>query len=494
VKNDGGMWRSMPPIVGGGLEPWGQFRPGEDLMDTLFLSRIQFAVTTMFHILFPALTIGLALYLVIIEFLWLKTQQEIYYRICRFWAKIFAINFAVGVVSGIVLEFEFGTNFSHFSQAVANVFSPLLAFEVLTAFFLESGFLGIMVFGWRRVSKGIHFLSTCLVALGSLISAFWILAANSWLHTPAGYKLVDGKFMVTDFTAAILNPSTITRVGHMVMASFETSAFVVAGISAYFLLKGRHGEFFRRSLRIALVTAAFFAPLQIFLGDRSGVEVFRHQPVKLAAMEAHWETNTTEGAPFAVIAIPSASKGENLFEISIPNGLSLLVTHSLKGRVRGLRDFPPEDRPNVLILFWSFRLMVAIGFLLSFVMVWAAILWYKGRLYDSRPFLWTLLIIHPIGFLAIELGWITTEVGRQPWIVYNLIRTSEGISPIPAGNVLWSLGLFLTILPLVGAIYFYYVLKTLHRGPDLASPIPAVQRPIGMRQLQEGEDKLEVIS
>jgi cytochrome d ubiquinol oxidase subunit I len=456
-------------------------------MDALFLSRIQFAVTTLFHILFPVLTIGLSFYLVVIEFLWLKTRQELYYRIYRFWARIFAINFGVGVVSGVVLEFEFGTNFSQFSQMVANVFSPLLAFEVMTAFFLEAGFLGIMLFGWQRVSKGIHFLATCLVALGSILSAFWILAANSWMHTPAGYELVNGKFMVRDFMAAIFNPSTLTRVGHMVMASLETSAFVVAGISAHYLLKGKYVDFARRSLGIALVMAGFFAPLQIFLGDRSGIGVFHHQPAKLAAMEAHWETNTAGGAPFAIIAIPSSKEEKNLFEISIPNGLSLLVTHTLNGRVQGLKEFPREDRPSVFALFWSFRVMVAVGFILLLVMAWAVLLWRQGKLYHHRLFLSTLLIVHPLGFLATEFGWVTTEVGRQPWIVYNLVRTAEGVSPIPAGNVLWSLGLFLIILPVIGAVYFFYVLKTLQGGPDLSSPIPPVQRPIGMESLAQAK-------
>jgi cytochrome d ubiquinol oxidase subunit I len=452
-------------------------------MDVVVLSRIQFALTTMFHILFPVLTIGLALYLVVVEFLWLVVRQELYYRIYRFWAKIFSINFGVGVVTGVVLEFEFGTNFSRFSQTVSNVFSPLLAFEVMTAFFLEAGFLGIMIFGWEKVPKGVHFLATCLVALGSMVSAFWILAANSWLQTPAGYELVKGRFMVTDFWAVIFNPSTVTRVGHMVTASFETSAFVVAGISAYYLLKGKHVDFSQGSLSIALIMAALFAPLQVYLGDRSAVEVFHHQPPKLAAMEAHWETNTTGGAPFVVMAIPDPTNEKNLFEIAIPNGLSLLVTRSLNGRVQGLKEFSRDNRPNVSILFWSFRLMVAVGFLLLIIMAWAALLWYRKRLYQGRTFLWTLVFVHPLGFLATELGWVTTEVGRQPWVVYNLMKTTEGVSPIPIGNVLWSLILFLIVFPVIGAIYFFYVLKTLHRGPDLSSPIPSVQRPIGMERL-----------
>jgi cytochrome d ubiquinol oxidase subunit I len=323
-----------------------------------------------------------------------------------------------------------------------------------------------------------------LVSLGSVLSAFWILAANSWMQTPAGYQVIDGKFVVTDFAAAIFNPSSLTRMGHMTVASFETSAFVVAGISAYFLLKGRHMPLFRRSLGIALLMAALFAPLQIYFGDESGRQVYHHQPAKLAAIEAHWETNTEGGAAFAVIAFPDMKNEKNIFEVSIPNLLSFLVTHSLEGQVRGLREFPREDRPNVFILFWAFRFMVAIGFILLFVMLWAAFLWGRGRLYASRSFLWTLLIVHPLGFIATELGWVTTEVGRQPWLVYDLMRTVEGISPIPPANVIWSLSLFLIIFSLILIIYFYYILKTLRVGPDLDSPIPPLQRPAGMQPLK----------
>ena len=453
-------------------------------MDAILLSRIQFAVTTMFHILFPILTIGLALYLVVVEFFWLATKQEIYYRMYRFWVKIFAINFGIGVVSGVVLEFEFGTNFSRFSQIVSNVFSPLLAFEVITAFFLEAGFLGIMLFGWEKVHRTIHFLATCLVALGAILSAFWILAANSWMQTPAGYDLVNRKFMVTDFSAAIFNPSLPVRMSHMTMASFETSAFVIAGISAYFLLKGKQRDLFRRSLGIALVMAALFSLLQIYIGDASGRKVFHHQPAKLAALEAHWETNTAGGAPFTVIALQDVEAERNLYEVNIPNGLSLLVTHSSHGQVLGLKEFPKGDRPNVFVLFWSFRLMVAIGFILFFVMVWAGVLWRRKSLFENRLFLQTLIVVHPLGFFASELGWITNEMGRQPWVVYNLMRTAEGVSPIPVGNVIWSLSLFLIVFIVVGASYFYYILKTLAQGPDLSSPIPPIQRPAGMQPFQ----------
>jgi cytochrome d ubiquinol oxidase subunit I len=454
-------------------------------MDTVLLSRIQFAVTTMFHILFPTLTIGLSVFLVVVEFLWLRTRQELYYRMYRFWVKFFAVNFGVGVVTGIVLEFEFGTNFSKFSQIAGNVISPLLAFEVMTAFFLESGFLGIMLFGWNRVSRQMHFLATCLVAMGTLISAFWILAANSWMQTPAGYAFFDNKFVVTDFTAVIFNPSTWVRMNHMTTAALVTSAFVVAGVSAYYLLKGRHPLLFKRSLGIALVLAALAAPLQVVLGDQSGRKVFHHQPVKLAALEAHWDTNRESGAGFTILALPDPEAERNRFEISIPYGLSLLATHTLHGTVTGLKEIPRENRPDVRILFWAFRIMIGIGMLFLLVMVWAAVLWKQGRLYEHRAFLWTLLIIHPLGFVAVEAGWISTEAGRQPWLIYNLVRTAEGISPVPPGSVLWSLSLFLIIFAAIGSIYSYYVLKLIGRGPDVASPIPPVQLPAGMRALRE---------
>ncbi len=454
-------------------------------MDPVSLSRLQFAITTMFHILFPVLTIGLALYLVLVELLWLWTKQEIYYRMYRFWVRIFAIHFAVGVVSGIVLEFEFGTNFSRFSQAVANVFAPLMAYEGMTAFFLEAGFLGIMLFGWSRVSRFVHFAATCLVALGASLSAFWIMAANSWMQTPDGFRLVQGRFMVTDFKAAIFTPAFPTHLGHMLVASYETAAFAVAGISAYFLLKKKETEFYRRSLVVSLAMALVFAPLQAVVGDLKGMAVARHQPLKLAAMEAHWETNAEGGAPFVVFALPDMEAERNRFELTVPNGLSLLITRSLDGRVLGLKEFPAKDRPYVPVLFWSFRLMVGIGYALLFVVVWGLVLWITRRSpLDNRGFLRALVAMQPLGFLATELGWITTELGRQPWVVYGIMRTADGVSPIPSGSVLWSLGLFAVIIPLIGWSYFHYVIKTLRRGPDLESPIPQVQIPAGMIPLR----------
>ncbi len=458
-------------------------------MDVLLLSRIQFAFTTAFHILFPTFTIGLAVYLVIVESCWLVTKKEIYYRIYRFWVKIFAVHFAVGVVSGITLEFEFGTNFARFSQAVANVFAPLLAYEGMTAFFLEAGFLGIMLFGWNRVPRAVHFLSTCLVAVGATFSAFWIMAANAWMQTPAGYELVDGKFMVTSFKDAIFNPAFPTHLSHMVMAAYETSAFAIAGICAYFLLKKRHTRFYRTSLVIALIMAAVCAPLQVLIGDLRGVNVAEYQPAKLAAMEGHWETNTEGGADFVLFGIPDMEAEKNRYEITIPGALSLLITHSKDGQIKGLKDFPRDERPNALITYWTFRIMVAIGFLFFFVMLWGLFLWWRKQILDSPAFLKTLVAIQPIGFLAVIMGWVTSEVGRQPWVVYGLMRTADGVSPIPAGNVVWSLSGFVTFFALIGSSYFYYIMKILGRGPDLESPIPPVQRLSGMKPHEDPKEE-----
>jgi len=444
-------------------------------MDAVFLSRIQFGLTTAFHILFPTLTIGMGIYLIVVEALWMKTRQELYYRLYRFWVKIFAIHFAVGVVTGIILEFEFGTNFALFSQKVANVIAPMMAYEGMTAFFLEAGFLGIMLFGWKRVPPALHFTSTCLVGIGASLSAFWIMAANSWMQTPTGYDIVEGRFMLVSLWQAVFNPSFPTHLSHMLLAAYETAAFAVAGISAWFLLRGRHLTFFRRSLAIALIGAAVVAPLQVYIGDQKGLVVAKHQPTKLAAMEAHWETNTDGGADFIAFALPDAENERNRLEVRIPNMLSIMLTHSLDGQVTGLKETPRQDRPNVMVTFWTFRFMVGIGFLFLAVMLWAAYLALRRRIFDDRRFLTVLVLIQPLGFVATILGWVTAEMGRQPWIVYGLMRTSEGVSPIAAGNVVWSLAMFLVIFAVVGASYLYFTVKALRRGPDFDSPIPHVQ-------------------
>jgi len=452
-------------------------------MDVVTLSRLQFGLTTAFHILFPTLTIGLAVYLVVVEALWLKTKHEIYYRMYRFWVKIFALHFAVGVVSGITLEFEFGTNFARFSEAVGNVLGPLFAYEGMTAFFLEAGFLGIMLFGWSRVSQSIHFLATCLVAFGACLSGFWIMAANSWMQTPAGAVLENGNFMVTSFREVIFNPSFKTHLVHMLMASYETTAFVIAGISAFFLMRKSSDMFFRRSLALALILAGIFAPLQVIFGDLKGQNVARYQPAKLAAIEAHWETNTQGGAPLLLFAVPNMRAERNRFEIKIPNMLSLLIAHSIDGEVTGLTEFPAGERPNSFVAFFSFRVMAGIGFLFLFVMIWAFFLWRKKRIYESKPFLAVLLAMQPLGFIATVAGWITTEMGRQPWIVYGLMKTRDAVSPIPAGNVAWSLSLFFIFFMLIGSVYLYFIFGILKSGPDYISPIPSTHLPVGMTPL-----------
>lgn len=449
-------------------------------MDVVTLSRIQFGLTTAFHILFPTLTIGLAVYLLIVEFLWLKTRREIYYRMYRFWVKIFAVHFAVGVVSGITLEFEFGTNFARFSEAVGNVLGPLFAYEGMTAFFLEAGFLGIMLFGWKRVSRHIHFMATALVALGACLSGFWIMAANAWMQTPAGYIFENGKFMVTSFREVIFNPAMPTHLAHMLLASYETSAFAIAGVSAFYILKKRETAFFGKCMGLALILAALLAPLQVFVGDLKGQNVAEHQPAKLAAIEAHWETNTDGGAPLMLFALPDMTAEENRYELKIPKMLSLLITHTLDGEVTGLKSFAPDERPNAFIAFFTFRVMAGIGFLLLFVMLWALYLWKKKRIYSSRRFLTLLVLMTPLGFIATITGWITAEMGRQPWIVYGLMKTSDGVSPIAPGNVAWSLVLFFLFFSVIGTGYLYSIGKILKAGPDYRTPIPPSHIPAGM--------------
>jgi cytochrome d ubiquinol oxidase subunit I len=305
------------------------------------------------------------------------------------------------------------------------------------------------------------------------------MAANAWMQTPTGYEIVEGRFMLTSFKAALLNPSFPTHLSHMLLASYSTAAFAVAGISAWYLLKKQHEEFFRKSMGLALVMILLVAPLQVVIGDLKGLVVAEHQPAKLAAMEAHWETNTSGGADFIAVAWPDNEAESNRFELRVHGMLSWLITHSADGKIVGLKEFPKEDRPNVLVTFWTFRIMVAIGFIFFGLAIWTVLLWFRKRLFDHRGYLICLIAVQPLGFIATEAGWITAEMGRQPWIVYNVMRTSEAVSPIAAGNVVWSLIMFGLFFALIGATYFYYTIKALRRGPDMESPIPSVQRPGG---------------
>jgi cytochrome d ubiquinol oxidase subunit I len=468
-------------------------------LDAFMLSRIQFAFTVAFHIIFPAFTIGLASWLAALEFRWLRTGNPVFKNLYKFWVKVFAISFGLGVVSGIVMSYQFGTNWSGYSDFTGNVLGPVIAYEVITAFFLEAAFLGIMLFGWNRVGDRLHFFATCMVALGTLLSAFWILSANSWMQTPAGFEIENGVAVPVDWFEVVFNPSFLNRFAHMVMAAYLTTAFAVAGMSAYMLLRGRRQgramgqtlrmEGARRSLSMATAFAAIFAPVQIFLGDLHGLNVLAYQPTKLAAMEGNWETQA--GAPLLLFAIPDEEAEENRFEIGIPKLGSLILTHELDGVVPGLKEVPPEMRPPVWPVFYSFRVMVAIGFLMLFVGAWSIWLRLKGRLSDSPAFLWTCVAMLPSGFVAVLTGWFTAEIGRQPYVVYGLMRTIDAVSPVTTGAVASSLAAFVVVYAIIFTAGTYYLVKLLRRGPDEHEVMPGgslAERP--KRPFSAAEERL----
>ena len=438
--------------------------------DPLLLSRIQFGFTVAFHILFPAFTIGLASWLVVLEAQWLRTKDEIYRNLYRFWVKIFAVSFGLGVVSGVVMSYQFGTNWSVFSDFAGSVIGPVIGYEVLTAFFLEASFLGIMLFGWQKVGDRLHFFATCMVAIGTLISAFWILSANSWMQTPAGFAIVDGRAVPTDWLAIVFNPSFPYRFAHMVTAAYLTTAFAVAGMAAWMLLRNRQSRGARLSLSMALWFAVVFAPVQILFGDLHGLNVAAHQPAKLAAMEGHWENRPGEAVPLVVFGWPDEASERNLYAVEIPHLSSLIITHSWDGQFPALTEFAEEDRPPVAIVFWSFRIMVAIGFLMLGLGLWSLVLRWRRRLAESRIFLYACMAMLPSGFIAVLTGWITAEVGRQPWVVYGLLRTADAVSPVSGGAVAFSLTLFVVVYAIVFGFGTYYLIRLLARGPDDGAP------------------------
>jgi cytochrome d ubiquinol oxidase subunit I len=442
-----------------------------DALDPLLLSRIQFAFTISFHILFPSFTIGLAAWLVVLEALWLKTGKAIYMEIARHWTKIFAISFGMGVVSGVVLSYEFGTNWSEFSRRGGNVVGPLMSYEVLSAFFLEAGFLGIMLFGWKRVPKAVHFFASLMVALGTLISAFWILSANSWMQTPVGYSVKDGILHVADWWQVIFNPSFPYRFAHMVAAAYLTTAFAVGGIGAWYLLRDRCVAHGRIMLGMGLSLIVWLAPLQIVIGDLHGLNTLQYQPAKVAALEAHWETGSE--VPLILFAIPDPKAEMNHYELAVPKLGSLILTHDWNGEVKGLKSFPAEDRPNPIIPFFAFRIMVGIGLIMLALGVSGAILWWSGRLYSSRWFLTAMVWASPLGFLAVVSGWAVAETGRQPWVVYGILRTADAVSPVPGGSVLASLILFVLAYGVIFGAGLYYIAKLVRAGPEATPPIPA---------------------
>lgn len=438
--------------------------------DALMLSRIQFAFTIAFHIIFPAFTIGLASWLAALEFNWLRTGNPLYRNLFRFWVKVFAVSFGLGVVSGIVMSYQFGTNWSRFSEFTGNVLGPVIAYEVITAFFLEAAFLGIMLFGWEKVGDRLHFFATCMVALGTLISAFWILSANSWMQTPDGFAIENGKAVPVDWFKVVFNPSFPLRYAHMVMGCYLTTAFAVAGMSAWMLLRHPHdapeaklaGS--RRSMSMALWFATIFVPVQIVIGDLHGLGVLKYQPTKLAAIEGNWDRMAN--MPLRLFAIPDEVAETNHYEIGIPKIGSWVLTHAFDGVVPGLKEVPPDDRPPVWPVFFSFRAMVAIGFAMLGIGLWSLYLRWKGTLFTNRLFLTAAMIMTPSGFGAVLFGWFTAEIGRQPWIVYGHLRTADAVSPITAGAVTASLLTFIVVYAFVFGFGSYYLAKLLRRGPD----------------------------
>ncbi|WP_173934820.1 cytochrome ubiquinol oxidase subunit I [Chelativorans sp. Marseille-P2723] len=430
--------------------------------DPVLLARIQFAFTVSFHIIFPAFTIGLSAYIAVLLLMWMRTREEKYHRLARFWTKIFAVSFAMGVVSGIVLSYQFGTNWSRFSEFSGNVIGPLIGYEVLTAFYLEATFLGILLFGWNRFPPWLITTSAVLVAIGTAISAFWILAANSWMQTPAGHEIREGIAYPVDWLQIVFNPSFIYRLAHMLNAAYLTTAVVVLAVGARYLLASRHEEESRTMLRMAVGMIAVTAPLQLLIGDLHGLNTLEHQPVKVAAMEGHW--SEADPGHLVIFGIPDEEQRTNHFEIAIPYLGALILTHDLHGTYLGLTDFAEDEWPPVANVFFTFRIMVGIGLLLIVVGLWGLYLWWRGRLFSDRAFLRSTSHMWPLGFIAILAGWFVTEQGRQPWLVHGLMRTVDGISPVPGASVASTLALFVFIYGVVFTMGIYYINRLINRG------------------------------
>jgi cytochrome d ubiquinol oxidase subunit I len=457
-------------------------------LDAVFLARIQFAFTIAFHIVFPALTIGLASYLLVLEGFWLATGRQAYRQVFDYWLRIFAIAFGMGVVSGVVMSYHFGTNWSVFSDKTGPVLGPLMSYEVLTAFFLEAGFLGIMLFGRGRVGRGVYFFSTAMVAAGSLVSTFWILSANSWMQTPAGYAVnAVGQFVPEDWWAIVFNPSFPYRLLHMTVAAYLATAFLVGAVGAYHLLRQRQDEAARLMFSMAMWMAALVTPVQVAIGDLHGLNSFEYQPRKVAAMEGHFEA-LQNGAPLHLFGWPSAEEGRLKYAVSIPKLGSLILTHDLDGPVRGLEAWPREDWPPLPIVFWSFRIMVGLGLLMMLVGLASLWLRWRGRLYRSDGFLKLTLVMAPSGLVAILAGWFTTEVGRQPYVVDGLLRTADAASPIGAPAVAGSLAAITIVYTLVFGAGAFYLLRLMGRSPaDVA--LERAERPTRVARTAAGRTK-----
>ncbi|MEL7797971.1 MULTISPECIES: cytochrome ubiquinol oxidase subunit I [Idiomarina] len=445
--------------------------------DALFLARFQFAFTIAFHIIFPAFTIGVASYLAVLEGLYLKTRNPVYQQLFRYWVKIFAVAFGMGVVSGIVMSYQFGTNWSVFSDKAGPVIGPLMGYEVLTAFFLEAGFLGVMLFGMNKVGEKLHFFATLMVAVGTAISAFWILSVNSWMQTPAGYAMNDvGQFVVTDWFEVVFNPSFPYRLAHMLLAAYLTVAFVVGAVGAWHLLKDKTNAAARKMFSMAMWMALIVAPLQVLVGDFHGLNTQEHQPAKVAAMEGHFHTEAR--APLYLFGVPNQETAEVDYALKVPGLASIILKHDIDAEVTGLDQYSREDWPPVATVFWAFRIMVGVGMLMVLAGLWSGFQRLRGKLYDNRTLLRFSLFMGPMGFVAVIAGWIVTEVGRQPWVVYGLLRTADAASPIDKAGVAGSLIAFIVVYFLVFGAGTFYILRKMAGNPEqVAIPDYAKHKP-----------------
>ena len=449
------------------------------MIDAFQLARAQFGFTIAFHITFPAFSIGLASYLMVLEALWFRTGKQVYLDLFKYWIKIFSIGFAMGVVSGLVMSYQFGTNWSQYAAKAGPVIGPVMAYEVLTAFFLEAGFLGVMLFGMERVGRKLHMFATCMVAGGTFLSAFWILSVNSWMQTPAGFGIgADGKMFPTDYWQVIFNPSVFVRVPHMVLASYLIVAFIVGSVGAYHLLCGRATPAVRTMFSMAMWMAAIVAPLQIAMGDIHGLNTLEHQPMKIAAMEGDFDPSGPNGAPLILFGLPNMARERTDYKIEIPHASSLILTHTWNGRVPGLKEVPPADRPFAPVVFWTFRAMVGIGFLMFGLGLFSLLARWRGRLFTNRWLHRAALVMGPAPIVAMLCGWMTTEIGRQPYTVYGVLRTADSMSPIALPGVATSLAVFAVVYFTVFGAGVMVMLRMMakppvagEQGPDPALPI-----------------------
>ena len=434
-------------------------------LDPVFLSRLQFAWVVGWHILLPAFTVGLASFIAVLEGLHLFLRRPVFLALSQFWLRIFAISFGMGVVTGIVMPFQFGTNWSRYSDISANIISPLLAYEGLTAFFLEAAFLGVLMFGRKLVPPAMHFVAALLVAAGTLFSSFWILATNSWMQTPVGYQIIDGRFFPIDWSAIVFSPSFPYRLAHTVSAFYVTTAFVVLGVAAYTIRRARFLEEGRVMLRLALGFLIIFVPLQMIIGDLHGLNTARYQPAKLAAIEGLWETG--RGVPASIIGWPDMQAERNDAELAIPRLGSLYLTHSWDGEVKGLKDFPADQRPPVVIVYFAFRIMVGVALLMLTIVAIGIVLVWRKRVDTSGRYLLACQWATPLGFIAVIAGWTTTEVGRQPWTIYGLLRTADSVTPSLTGSdVLISLLLYMVVYLLMYPTGLLFMVRTVRSGPE----------------------------